>query len=141
MSKFVALCPLLFTACATGGAGAGAMRTDRETVSHAAPRLNMTVAAADPARAFPAVTEPSLPSADRMARRIRNELGGVASADVRLCVAPDGRVSDVKLIRGSSDGDFDDAVVHDVANWQFSGSRGERLKNCERATITYRLPR
>jgi TonB family protein len=117
------------------------MRTDREMTSHAAPRLNMTVAAAEPARAFGAVTDPQLPSADRIARRIRSELGGIASADVRLCVAPDGRVSDVKLVRGSSYGDFDDALVHDVANWQFWGARGKAMKNCELATITYRLPR
>ena len=42
------------------------------------------------------------PRADRMFKVIRDELGALASVDVRLCVAPDGRVQTVDLLRGSS---------------------------------------
>lgn len=101
----------------------------------------MTVAA-DTARVFPVASDPRLPSADRIARQIRDELGEVASADVRLCVAPDGRVQDIQIVRGTSLAQFDQAVVHDMADWQFSGSpgssQGGKLKNCEIATIRYR---
>jgi TonB family protein len=131
----LSLC-LLAAACATG-----AFAVDRETAPHVAPRIEMT-AAADTARVLPVARAPELPSADRMYRQILTELGGVASADVRLCVAPDGSVQDVRIVRGSSLAAFDQALVHDVSDWQFWGMRGSstaHLRNCEIATIRYRL--
>jgi TonB family protein len=127
---------LLFAGCAAGGAG-----VDRETAPHAAPRIGLT-ARADTARMFPVAKDPQLPSADRMFRHIRNELGDVASADVRLCVAPDGRVQDVAIVRGTRLPEFDEALVHDMAHWQFSesprpaGAASPRI--CEVTTISYR---
>lgn len=137
MSKLgvLSLC-LLLAACATG-----AVAVDRETAPHAAPRIEMT-AAADTVRGFPVAKAPELPSAGRMYRQILTELGGVASADVRLCVAADGRVQDVRIVRGSSLAAFDQALVHDVVDWQFSempGSSTAHLRSCEIATISYRL--
>lgn len=130
-----ALC-LLLVGCATGGVGA-----NRESTSHAStPRLAMT-AIADSQHVFPAAQDPQLPSADRLRRQIRDELGDVASADVRLCVSPDGRVRKVELVRGSSLREFNDAVVRDIADWQFSGIPGatsDSLQSCEIATISYR---
>ena len=135
MTKLAGLFCLLLAACATGALG-----VERETAPRAAPRIEMT-AKTDTARVFPVAMDPQLPSADRMARQIRTELGGVASADVRLCVSPDGRVRKVELVRGSSFRDFNDAVVRDIADWQFSGIPGttnDSLQSCEIATITYR---
>lgn len=142
MMKPAAFC-ILLAACATGGAGAGGIRVDREAAPHAAaPRLDLHAAASEGTRVFPVAIDPQLPSADRIGREIRGELGEVASAEIRLCVAADGRVHSVQLVRGSSLAEFNEAVVHDVASWQFSGSPGwsrpNRLKSCELATIRYR---
>ena len=127
---------LFLVGCATGGVGA-----NREPATHAAPRFEMTAVADDPLRVFPAAKDPQLPTADRMRHEIRTELGEVASADVRLCVAPDGRVKKVEIVRGSSFAALDQAIVRDVADWQFSGMPGssrDDLQSCEVATIHYR---
>jgi hypothetical protein len=129
MSKLAVFC-LLFAGCAAGGAGAG---VDRETKPHAAP---VAMVAMSDTAGFPTARNPRLPSADRIARQIRTELGEVASADVRLCVAPDGRVQTVQIVRGTSLGDFNDALVRDVSDWQFSATN---LRACEVTTISYRL--
>jgi len=135
MTKLAGLFCLLLAACATGALG-----VERETAPRATPRIEMTTKA-DTARMFPVALDPQLPSADRMSRRIRTELGGVASADVRLCVAADGRVQGVQIVRGSSLAEFDQALSHDVTDWQFSelpGSTTAHLRSCEIATIVYR---
>lgn len=135
MSKLAGLLCLLLAACAAGAVG-----VDRETAPHAAPRIEL-IAPADTARVFPAAKDPRLPSADRIARRIRTELGEVASAEVRMCVAGDGRVQGVQIVRGSAFAAFDQALVHDVAEWQFSGMPGSNtanLRSCEITVISYR---
>src|SRR5262252_3969035 len=111
-----ALC-LLFAGCATGGVGA-----NRESASHAAPRFEVT--AVEAKRTFPAAQDPQLPSADQMRRTIRDELGEVASADVRLCVSPEGRLRKVEIVRGSSLAELDEAILRDIGDWQFSGIPG-----------------
>lgn len=124
-------------ACATGGAG-----LDREMAQHARARFEITsVEDTDPA--FPVARNPQLPSADRLTHVIWAKLDGVASVEVQLCVAPDGHVQGLSLIRGSSLAEFDAAVKNDVADWQFSGMPGSssfasNLRTCELATITYR---
>ena len=52
---------------------------------------------------------PELPSVDRIAHLIRAQLGDAASADLDVCVAPSGRVTDVTLARTSTLRAFDDA--------------------------------
>jgi TonB family protein len=129
MWKFVGSLCLFLAACATGGVPSGA-------ASHA----NVRFALVDRQEPFPVAKNPQLPSADRMSRLIASEFDEVASADVRLCVAPDGHVEAVQLVRGSSIAEFDAAVLHDMTEWQFSGSSGSRMaaRACEVATITYR---
>jgi hypothetical protein len=138
MSKLFAVSCLMFAACA----GAGAMHLDRETSSHAAPRFKL-IAVPDTSQAFPEAKQPRLPSADRISRQIRNELGDVASADVRLCVARDGRVARVDLVRPTRFVEFNRALVDDIPDWQFSalpGSATDAAPHCEVATINYRVP-
>jgi len=135
MSKFLAALCLTLSACTMGGA-----RIDRETAPRAAARFE-AAAPADTAKVFPVAQNPQLPSADRMFKVIRDELGALASVDVRLCVAPDGRVQAVDLLRRSRLAAFDEAVLRDVADWQFSGMPGSttsKLRTCEVATISYR---
>jgi outer membrane biosynthesis protein TonB len=127
---------MLLSACAAGGAGLG-----REASPHARARFEGTTLESDPA--FPIARNPRLPSADRLAGVIRSQLNGVASVGVHLCVAPDGHVQAVSVVRGSTLDAFDAAVKRDVTDWQFSGMPGSssfasNLRTCELATITYR---
>jgi len=124
---------MLAAACATGGA-----TLDRELGPHAAVRFEVKAADESDAR-FPAAKNPRLPSADHLADVIKSRLGGTASADVWLCVAPDGHVQGLSLVRGSSLAAFDAAVLHDAADWQFSGNTfASSLRTCGTATISYR---
>jgi TonB family protein len=127
---------MLVSACAAGGAG-----LDREAGPHARARFEGTTVDSDPA--FPIVRNPKLPSADRLTGLIRAQLDGVATVGVHLCVAPDGHVQAVSVVRGSTLAAFDAAVKRDVSDWQFSGMPGSssfasNLRTCELATITYR---
>jgi hypothetical protein len=134
MLKFAAAFGLVFAACATGTA----VRGDREGAARFEPAADAGLA-----RVFPQAQDPQLPSADRISRQIRDEVGDVASAEVRLCVGADGRVQRVQLLRGSSSWVFDEALVHDMTDWQFSGTPGAttslQRQNCEIAKVSYRV--
>src|SRR5262245_36776854 len=140
MQKFLGalMIGMSLAACAAGGAG-----LDRQAGPRAAVRFDTS--SVDSEAAFPTAKNPQLPSANRMHRVIQSELGGVASVDVRLCIAPDGHVQGLSLVRGSTLAEFDAAVLHDAVDWQFSGRPGtssfaSTLRTCEVAKITYRLP-
>jgi TonB family protein len=132
--KSVLLSALMFAACAT----TGTPTLDRET--HAGSRVQLDlVPHADATRVVPAAIDPRLPSADRIAHQIRAELGEAASIEVRLCVAPQGRVSSVEVLRGSDLAVFEQAVIADAMSWRFAALPGPaNVQTCERATITYR---
>lgn len=132
--KSVMMFAFLISACAT----TGTPTLDRET--HAGSRVQLDlVPHADAARVFPAAIDPRLPSADRVAHQIRAELGDSASIEVKLCVAPEGRVSSVQVLRGSNLAVFDQSVIADAMTWQFASLPGpDSVRTCERATITYR---
>lgn len=132
--KSVMLSAILFTACAT----TGTPTLDRE--AHAGSRVQLDlVPHADANRVFPEAIDPRLPSADRLSHRIRAELGDAASVEVRLCVAPEGRVSSVEVLRGSSLAAFDQSVIADAMSWQFAALPGpDSVRTCEQAKITYR---
>ncbi|MCX5741815.1 MAG: TonB family protein [Proteobacteria bacterium] len=134
---FLALAVSSLSACATSGALD--QPVDPTRGSHAAVRLDFTARTDDARPVFPAVVDPRLPSADRIAPRIRARAGVVVSADVQLCVSPTGHVASVELARGSTFAAFDDAMMRDVVGWQFAPTPGPgALKSCERFTISYR---
>ncbi len=121
-------------ACATTSTTA----LDREDSAGGSVRLDL-VPHADATRTFPAVIAAHLPTADRLASSIRYELGDSASVDVKLCVAPGGRVQSIAITRSSSFATFDESVVADAKTWQFEATPGPvTLRTCEQATITYR---
>lgn len=93
--------------------------------------LPVSVASAD----VPADSH-ALPSADRIAPYIKQKLGNNASADVQLCVAADGHVTKVGILKGSTFAAFDKAVVHDVGDWQFAKGTATR---CVKTTIAYHV--
>ena len=63
--------------------------------------------------------EPQLPSADRLAPWIKDRVGNKVAVDMRVCLAADGHVSSVTLIKGSTYGAFDRAAMKDVASWRY----------------------
>ena len=129
MSRFApASCPVP-AASATGTA----IRGEREQA-----RLDLA-ADAGAARGFPRAKDPQLPSVDDMSRRIRQEVGDVASAAVRLCVGADGRVQRVQVVRGSPSWAFNEAIVHDMSDWQFSETPALQRQSCGIAKVSYRV--
>jgi TonB family protein len=136
MLKSAAVAALLLSACATTGTTTGTLGTEP---AHTGSRVKLDlVPHADASRMFPAAIDPRLPRADRLATQIRAELGDTASLEVRLCVAPQGTVQSVELLRGSSLAAFDQSVIADAMSWQFEALPGPAgVKTCERATITY----
>lgn len=130
MLKFGPAMCLVLAACATGTA----VRGEREGVA----RLDLA-ADAGTARGFPRAKDPQLPSVDDMSRRIRDEVGDVASAEVRLCVGADGRVQRVQVLRGSSSWAFNAALVRDMSDWQFPETPSLQQASCGIAKVSYRV--
>ncbi len=130
MLKFAPAICLVLAACATGTA----VRGDREGAARLDPAAD-----AGTARGFPRAKDPQLPSVDDMSRRIRDEVGDVASAEVRLCVGADGHVQRVQVLRGSSSWAFDAALVRDMSDWQFSETPAVQRANCGIAKVSYRV--
>ncbi|MFN0246586.1 MAG: hypothetical protein ACKV2T_06735 [Kofleriaceae bacterium] len=113
--------------------------TDRD--QHA-PRAGIHLSLAPNADAakqiVPAAIDPRLPSVDRMATRIRYELGSTVHAELSLCVNPAGDVMDVALTRTTGLSELDTAIVDDVRVWQFAELPGaSALRTCQRATLAY----
>lgn len=126
--------PLIATIALSACAATGA-NFDRENGPHARVQLDLTrVNDNNVTRTFPAVIDPQLPSADRIANRIRR-FGAAPTAHVELCVAPDGHVASLRLERASTLPSFDQAVMHDAATWQFAKLPAQ---SCEHAAISYR---
>lgn len=118
---------IVLAACATGGASA-----DR------APELPVLVTP----QGELTLVDPRLPDADQRLTEIREEAGDVVSALVHFCVAADGHVDRVKLLRRSTSAAFDRAVMRDLGDWEFTGETpsASRAETCETATISYRVP-
>ena len=126
MSKLVWIPFLMLGACATTGAMAG----------EAAPPVKTELAVS--AAALPKAVNPRLPSADRNSTKIRAEIGDTATADLDVCIAADGHVLGVLLVKSSSSPTFDGALLKDAPQWQFSEAPGSS-RTCDKATITYNV--
>ena len=129
---------ILSVAVLSGCATTGAFQPDRDSAPHA--RVTLAPLTADETvRVVPHAIEPMLPSADRVSRAIVARLGTEASVDIRYCVSPAGKIVSAELARTSSYEQFDQAVMHDIVDWQFAAQPGpSELKTCQSATIIYR---
>ncbi|HEX5061852.1 MAG TPA: TonB family protein [Kofleriaceae bacterium] len=57
---------------------------------------------------------------------------------VRLCVAPDGKVSKVDITRPSESSELDRAAMHDIAQWQFEAfSAPQTVRVCKQLDLAY----
>jgi len=77
-------------------------------------RFDFTARGDDAAPTFPAVVDPRLPSADRVAPRLRHLGGDTITADIHLCVRPSGAVATVELADGGARHGEDLRGVHDL---------------------------
>jgi hypothetical protein len=112
---------------------------DREVAPRTGVQLSL-VPAADAEKVIPAAIDPRLPRVDRMATQIRYELGDTVTAELSLCVSPDGNVTDIALARTTGLSDLDTAIVDDVRAWQFAELPGaSTLRTCQRTTLAYRV--
>ena len=122
---------LALAACATTATG-----FDRDTAQRAKVKLDLSVTGVE--SAFPTALDLRVRSIDRMAHAVRANLGDVASAEIKLCVSPNGDVKQVELVRGSSYEIFDKALLTDAAAWRFASLPGpDSVMSCQRATIEY----
>jgi TonB family protein len=128
---------ILLSACAT----ATLPRELDSSGSHAHLQLQLASSSStsDTAQAMqPTAIDPTLPSADRIASQLRAEIGERVSSQIRMCVAPNGAVKHVVIVRSSSSPSFDRAVLHDSAAWKFKAMPGPaNLVSCGDATIVY----
>jgi TonB family protein len=135
--KTILALSVLLTACATSGSALHGDRSSRLGTS-----IALTPREPETMRVVPAAIAPRLPSVDRMAAQVREQLGTAPAVEAELCVTPIGRVASAAVVRGTTMPAFDQAVLRDVASWQFDALPGPAtLKTCQRTTITYVPPR
>jgi len=134
MNKLAILALVTASACATGRS---TLVAEGDNAPHARVKLELAQHA-DTTAIFPALIDPAMPKVDRIGREVRGTLGDRASAQIDLCVSPQGKVTKVSLVESSSFGEFDTALLRDVNEWKFAAMPGPaNVQTCERAKITY----
>jgi TonB family protein len=88
---------------------------------------------------FPArLTPASAPSANRqLAHRVNVELGGVAHADLRLCVGGDGSVTSASVVSTSGIEALDSAFVDEARGWRYAPLAADDATACQKVEISY----
>ncbi len=87
------------------------------------------------------ISRAELPSVERLSRRIVHEHRGVISAQVRLCVSPDGAVAGVEVVEPSGMAEYDEAVIDTITGWQYASFEGApEARICQKLTVGYRTP-
>ncbi|MBS1118926.1 MAG: hypothetical protein H6Q90_1154 [Deltaproteobacteria bacterium] len=136
MSKLAAL--IIVSACAPSSTVGS--RMPAEASPHGRIQFDPHATGDAAPASFPAALELSVPAVDRVAHLVRARLGETATAELELCVSPDGHVAKAELVRGSSLAAFDRALVHDAESWQFATLPGPAsVQSCRRTTIAYRI--
>jgi TonB family protein len=75
----------------------------------------------------------TLPSVDRLGMRTEL-LGADPKIFLRLCTDRDGKVASVDIEHSSELGTFDQAVLNDVAQWQFAP---QAAPSCQKIVVRY----
>ena len=90
-------------------------------------------------RVFPErISEAALPQVDRLAHRVHAEYAGTISAQVRLCLKPDGATDYVNLLASSGMVPYDLAVVDTLSSWRYTPYQAPAdTRVCEDLTVTY----
>lgn len=128
----------------TAGCGARAFERGPDVAAEprsGAPLALTTVETDATAPSFPArLTAATTPAAaDRLAHRVQTELGGVARADLKLCVDGTGAVTDAKVVRGSGIDALDAAFVDAARAWRYQALAIPSASACQKVQIDYRV--
>lgn len=91
------------------------------------------VSGAAPHSSQPVSYNRTLPSVDRLGMRTAL-LGLEPKIFLRLCTDRNGRVASVDIEHSSELGTFDQAVLNDVANWDFAP---QAAPSCRKITVRY----
>jgi TonB family protein len=87
---------------------------------------------------FPKAVSTDVVNANRVQHQVRARLGERATAELDLCVSPQGTVTKVALARSSSLPAFDDAILRDAEEWKFEALPGPATaQSCTRAIVAY----
>jgi TonB family protein len=133
----IAFAFLPVAACATTSTTRGP-----EVATEASSGLDVDMTSEDAADAtFPArLTQPTTPrAADRLAHRVTSELGGVARADLRLCVGGDGNVTSATVAHSSGIDALDAAFVDEARSWRYEPLAAIDKQACQKVEISYRV--
>lgn len=114
------LAALLLAACATSAAPTTGMTTT-PVASSTLPRLRAPAQLAD---------------SGSLNQRIAAWHGGAVTADVRVCVAPDGSVADVELSKSSGLTVYDRAVVTGASRWSYEPFAADAPR-CDDVAVAY----
>lgn len=124
-------------ACASTSATRGP-----DVASEATSGMHVDMASEEAAPAtFPArLTQPQTPrAADRLAHRVNAELGGLARADLRLCVGGDGAVTSATIATSSGIDALDAAFVDEAKSWRYEPLAVADKSACQKVEISYRV--
>jgi TonB family protein len=139
MSTALAMSALAISTLAVSACASTTGVLDRESSPRTGVQLSL-VPAVDAVHVIPDAIDPRMPRVDRMARRIKFELGDQVTAELSLCVNPSGNVMDVAIARSSGLSEVDTAILDDVRAWQFAELPGPTtLRTCQHATLAYRV--
>jgi TonB family protein len=85
---------------------------------------------------LPRLREPArIPDSGLLGQRVATWRGGEISADVHVCVAPDGKVAEVALARSSGLTAYDTAVVDGAGRWSYEPFAG--APRCQTVAVAY----
>jgi TonB family protein len=129
----LALVPLAGCLATAGGAGVATDEpSDMEVVL-------ITEEAAAPS--LPALLTPAVaPAANRrLVHQVDVELGGLARANLRLCVDAAGGVTSATVARSSGIAAFDDVLVDAARAWRYEPLAARDAHECHVVTVSYRV--
>ncbi len=133
----IAFAFLPVAACATTSTTRGP-----EVATEASSGLEVDMTSADAVEAtFPArLTQPATPrAADRLAHRVTSELGGLARADLRLCVGGDGNVTSATIASSTGITELDAAFVDEAKSWRYEPLAAVDRQACQKVEISYHV--
>ena len=83
--------------------------------------------------------EPRLPSADLLRVALRGEGLERATASLRVCIAPGGKVVETTLDAPTGNAALDAAITHDIAGWTYEPyAAPTTVRVCVPLSVTYR---
>ncbi len=103
-----------------------------------APKSTTKTYAADAPRRISGDTNIELDA--RYRAQVTTVAGGELDGALKLCVAPDGSVEDVRVIRSTGIGDYDRKAMKQVAGWRYEpyAAPSSDTRVCQNVSLVYK---